>query len=147
MRALGWSDAGLVDGPADGLRQTPVDAHQRAPTTPRRALGCTAEHRDDIGIALALALLAQVDSGTRHACELTAQVWCREENDWFDVGQALPVQGFLPLQQRFQLFRFPIGEQQWIVIERGPAFVGPAPGASVTRHAPEIGRASCRERG
>ena len=101
MRALGWSDAGLVDGPADGLRQTPVDGHQRAPSTPHGDLGGTAEHRDDLGIALALALLAQVDSRTRRAGELTVQLWCREENDRFDIGQALPVQGFLPLQQRF----------------------------------------------
>src|SRR5437879_12708251 len=104
MRALGWSDAGLVDGPADGLRQTPVDGPQRTPTTPHRALGGTAEHRDDVGIALALALLAQGDSGTRRAGELTVQLGCREENDRFDIGPALPVQGFLPLQQRFQLF-------------------------------------------
>src|SRR5438105_13654178 len=121
MRALRWSDAGLVDGPADDLRQTPVDGPQRAPTTPHGDLGGTAEHRDDLGIALALALLAQVDSGTRRAGELTVQLWCRKENDRFDVGQALPVQGFLPLQQRFQLFSFTIGEQERIVIDRGPA--------------------------
>jgi hypothetical protein len=80
MGALGWSNTSLVDGPADGLRQTPVDGGRRGPRTPPGDLSRTAQHRNDIGIALTLALLAQVDPGTRRACELTVQIWCREEN-------------------------------------------------------------------
>ncbi len=74
------------------------------------ALSRTAQHRNDVGIAMALALLAHVDPGARRAREITTQPWCRENNDRFNVRQALPVQRPLALQQRFQLLRFAVGE-------------------------------------
>src|SRR4029450_7303466 len=110
MRALGWSNASLVDGSADGLRQTPVDGGHRGPMTPPGALSRTAQHRHDAGIALALALLAHIDSGASCAREITTQPRCGEKNDRFNVRQALPMQGLLVLQQRFQLLGFAIGE-------------------------------------
>src|SRR5262245_16249660 len=110
MRALGWSDASLVDGPADGLRQTPVDGGHRNPMTPPGDLSRPVQHRYDVGIAMAPAVLTPVDPRARRPRELTAQPRCGEKNERFNVRQALPVQGLLALQQRFQLLRFAVGE-------------------------------------
>src|SRR5215468_2191127 len=101
MRALGWSDASLVDSPANGLRQTPVNGGRRGPLTPPGALSRTAQHRHDVRIAMALILLAHVDTGAGRARELTAQPRCREKNERFNIRQTLPVQGLLALQQCF----------------------------------------------
>src|SRR5712691_5941273 len=102
MGTLGWSNTSLVDGLADGLRQTLVDGGHRGPMTPPGEFSRTAQHRNDVGIAMALALLAHVDPGACRAREIATRPRCGEENDRFNVRQAL--------QQRFQLLRFAVGE-------------------------------------
>ena len=97
MGALGGSDTSLVDGPADGLGQAPVDRAYRGAMAPSGALRRPAKDCNDVGVALACALMAQADAGTRRACECTTQSRCREKNDRFNVRQALPAQGLLRL--------------------------------------------------
>src|SRR5262245_53925800 len=110
MRALGWSDTSLVDSLTNGLRQTPVDVGRRGPLTPPGVLSRTAQHRHDVRIAMALALLTHVDASAGRARELTAQPRCREKNERFNIWHTLPVQGLLALQQCFQLLGFAVGE-------------------------------------
>lgn len=135
-RALGRADAGLCNGTCHCFGDRPVDAglaglREIGRIEARQRRDDPDDSVDSWGSGRAAGLIAQPDPLPCRAGELQAEIRIRQEDQRLDEREADIAGRLLPLQQRSQLARLPVGQQERTVIGLRAAVAVQHPGHGV----------------